>query len=197
MKERKTAVLLFDYFSNFEISVALSILYQSGRKHDVFCLKEEARSEEGLIVKRTKALDDICIEEYDSLLIPGCMDLRDIIDDDQIHYFLKKFNSPKMVIASISSSPLLLLKAGLLENKKYIAGVMKEELIEEGFTMEQMRDMRDITELKNNDGTIETHCIDGNILTAIGMGFIEFGIEFGKMLNLEFNEGWYNVNLRR
>lgn len=191
MKKKKTAVLLFDLFSNYEISVALSILYQSGRKYDVFCLNEEARSEEGLIVKRTKALDDICIEEYDSLLIPGCMDLRDIIDDEQIHCFLKRFNSPKMVIASISSSPVLLLKAGLLENKKYIAGVMKEGLIEEGFTMDQLCNMRDITELKNKDGTIDTYCIDENILTAIGPGFIKFGIEFGKMLNLKFEPGWY------
>lgn len=194
MKEKKTAVLLFDLFSNYEISVALSILYQSGRKYDVYCLNEEARSEEGLLVRRTKALDDLCIEEYDSLLIPGFMDLRDIIDDEQIRCFLKKFNSPQMVIASISSSPLLLLKAGLLENKKYIAGVMKEELIEEGFTMEQMSNMRDITELKNSDGTIDTLCIDKNILTAIGGDFINFGIQFGKLLNLKFEPGWYNVN---
>lgn len=194
MTDMKTAVLLFDHFSNYEISVALSVLYQSGRKYDVFCLNEEARSEEGLLVRRTNTLDELCIEEYDSLLMPGCMDLRDIIDDEQIRCFLKKFNSPEMIIASISSSPLLLLKAGLLENKKYIAGVMKEELIEEGFTMEQMSNMRDITELKNSDGTIDTLSIDGSILTAIGCDFIKFGIEFGKMLNLKFEPGWYSVN---
>lgn len=194
INEKKTAVLLFDFFSNYEISVALSVLYQSSRKYDVFCLSEEARSEEGLLVKRTKSLDDICIEEYDSLLIPGCMDLRDVIDDEQIRCFLKKFDSPQMIIGSISSSPLLLLKAGLLENRKYVAGVMKEELIKEGFTMEQMRNMRDITELKNSDGTINTLCIDKNILTAIGCDFIKFGIEFGKMLNLKFESGWYSVS---
>ena len=194
INEKKTAVLLFDFFSNYEISVALSVLYQSSRKYDVFCLSEEARSEEGLFVRRTKALDDICIEEYDSLLIPGCMDLRDVIDDEQIRCFLKKFDSPQMIIGSISSSPLLLLKAGLLENRKYVAGVMKEELIKEGFTMEQMFNMRDIKELKNSDGTINTLCIDKNILTAIGCDFIKFGIEFGKMLNLKFESGWYSVS---
>ncbi len=194
INEKKTAVLLFDLFSNYEVSVALSVLYQSSRKYDVFCLNEEARSEEGLLVRRTKALDDICIEEYDSLLIPGCMDLRDVIDDEHIRCFLKKFDSPQMIIGSISSSPILLLKAGLLENRKYVAGVMKEELMKEGFTMKQMRNMRDITELKNSDGTIDTLCIDKNILTAIGCDFIKFGIEFGKMLNLKFESGWYSVN---
>ena len=191
MSDKKTAVLLFDYFSNYEISIALSILYQSGRKYEVFCQNEEAISEEGLHVKRTKAFDELCIEEYDSLLIPGCMDLRDIIDDNNIHNFLKKFNSPEIVIASISSSPLLLLKAGLLEDKKYLAGVLKSELLEEGFTMKQMENMRDITELENDDGTVDTYFIDGNLLTAVGVGFIKFGIEFGKMLKLEFEPRWY------
>lgn len=68
---------------------------------------------------------------------------------------------------------------------------MKEELIEEGFTVEQLRNMRDITGLKNKDDTIDTYCIDGNILTAVGPGFIKFGIEFGKMLNLKFEPCWY------
>ena len=71
MSAKKTAVLLFDYFSNYEISIALSILYQSGRKYEVFCQNEEAISEEGLHVNRTKSFDELCIEEYDSLLIPG------------------------------------------------------------------------------------------------------------------------------
>lgn len=51
--------------------------------------------------------------------------------------------------------------------------------------------MIDITELKNDDGTVNTFLIDGNLLTAIGEGFIQFGIEFGKLLNLKFDTRWY------
>ena len=86
------------------------------------------------------------------------------------------------------------MKAGLLEDKKYLAGVLKSELLEEGFTMKQMENMRDITELENDDGTVDTYCIDGNLLTAVGVGFIKFGIEFGKMLKLEFEPRWYGDN---
>lgn len=193
MHNKKTAVLLFDLFSNYEISVALSILAQSNKKYEVFCLNEHAISEEGLHVKRTKSLKQLCISEYDSLLIPGCMDFSDIIDNQQIHSFLQQFDSPNIIIASISSSPILLLKAGMLQNKKYIAGVLKAGLLEEGFTMQQMENMRDITELRNEDGSIDTYYVDGNLLTAVGCGFIEFGIQFGKMLQLEFEPGWYTV----
>ena len=188
----KTAILLFDLFSNYELSVALSVLAQGGKEFDVFCLHEEAVSEEGLRVKRSKSLPELAIAHYDSLLLPGCMDPSGIIGDARIHDFLRNFQLSEHIVASISSSPLLLLKAGLLDGKKYVAGAIKKELLKEGFfTMEQMNGMRDVTELKNEDGT-ETSCFaDGNLLTAAGFAFIQFGIDFGKMLKLEFDPGWY------
>jgi len=188
---KKTALLLYDYFSNYEISVALSVLGQAGKPYDVFCVKAQAISEEGLCVKRSKALSELVISEFDSLLLPGCMDLRETINDNQVHDFIRKFNLNEHVIASISSSPLLLLKAGVIGEKKYVAGLVKEELLEEGFTMAQMEGMRDITQLKNEDGTITSLFADGNLLTAVGFAFIAFGIEFGKMLGLTFEPRWY------
>ncbi|MNJ65224.1 hypothetical protein D3C77_612220 [compost metagenome] len=32
---------------------------------------------------------------------------------------------------------------------------------------------------------------DGNILTARGRGFIEFGKRFGQLLKLDFDSNWY------
>ncbi len=194
MHRRKTAVLLFDRFSNYEMSVALSVLAQGGKAYDIFCKSDVATSEEGIVVRRTKALENCQIDAYDSLLIPGCMDLRDVIDDEAVLSFLREFDAPEMKIASISSSPLLLFKANLIHGRKYMAGLVKEELLEEGFAMEQLTNMRDITELKNEDGTVDTIFVDGNLLTGIGIGFVEFGIQFGKMLNLEFEPQWYGLD---
>lgn len=188
---KKTAVLLFDLFSNYEIGVALSVLAQAGKKYEVFSLHEEAVSEEGLHVKRSKDLSELIPSEYDSLLIPGCMDLRDVVDDGRAHDFIKKFDLSVHIIAAISSAPVLLLKAGMLAGKSYIAEVVKEGLLEEGFTMEQLKGMRDITELKNDDGSVTLCLADGNLLTAVGPGFIQFGVDFGKMLGLEFDPAWY------
>ena len=188
---KKTAVLLYNLFSNYELSVALSILEQGKKEFDVFCKNEYAVSEEGLHVKRGKSLSELVISEYDSLLLPGCMDLRYVIDDEQIHEFLRNFDLSEHKIASISSSPVLLLKAGLLDGKQYIAGITKEGLLDEGWIEEQLSGMRDVNDLKNDDGTKTTCLIDGNLLTAIGSDFINFGIKFGKMLGLDFDPGWY------
>ncbi len=195
MKNKKTAILLFDLFSNYELSVALSILSQGKKQFDFFGLKDEVISEEDLHAKCTKILEEIIIEEYDSLLIPGCMDLEDIISSERILNFLRKFDTKDMIIASISSSPILLLKAGMLENRRFMAGVIKEELVDEGFTMEQMKNMVDIKELRENYDDIGPYIVDDNILTSVGCNFIQFGIQFGKMLSLDFQPGWYGVNL--
>jgi len=177
---KKTAILLYDLFSNYELSVALSILVQGGKKYDIFCKNEFAISEEGLQVKKNKSLTEIIISDYDSLLLTGCMDLRYAIDDEQIISFIKKFDLTTHTIACISSSPVLLLKAGLLDGKQYLTAVMKDGLLEEGWTKEQLKGMRDISELKNDDETVTTCLVDGNLLK-----FMEMCDEIYNNINLD------------
>jgi putative intracellular protease/amidase len=188
---KKTAILLYDLFSNYELSVALSILVQGEKKYDIFCKNEVAVSEEGLHVKRNKSFSELVISDYDSFLLTGCMDLRNVIDDECVLKFIQNFNLTEHIVASISSSPVLLLKAGVIKNQKFLAAVMKEGLLEEGWALDQLTNMRDITELKNDDGTEISILADGNLLTAIGFDFVNFGIKFGEMLNLQFESGWY------
>mgnify|MGYP002615982494 CR=1 FL=1 len=72
---KKTAVLLYDSFCNFEISVAMEVLVLGGKEVVVFgATKEPIRSEDGLLVIPQKELSELDIEEYDSLLLPGAMD---------------------------------------------------------------------------------------------------------------------------
>ena len=88
--------------------------------------------------------------------------------------------------------PILLLKAGLLIDKQYIAGIIKSELMEEGFTEDDLKGLRDINELKNPDGTYLTCLVDGQLITAVGCAFVEFGVTFGKQLGLDFSSEWYH-----
>lgn len=69
-----------------------------------------------------------------------------------------------VVFASISSSPLLLAKAGILKNKKFTAG----------FFM-QMAEVFPFIEKENfvHKGVM----VDGNVITGIGMFFREFAQE--------------------
>ncbi len=192
MEKMKTAVLLYDDFSNYEFSVMLSIFYQAGKPYTTFGLtKEPVRSEEGLKVICDALVEDLNIEEFDSLVLTGCMDLEPIINEERIYSFLKQFDLPRIKIASISSTPFLLARAGLLKNKRYLAGMLKEELLKHGHTMEELEGMVDIEEYRESYEEIGNFIKDGNIITSVGSFFREWAIEFGKMLELDFEPEWY------
>jgi len=176
---KKVAVLLYPDFSNYEMSVAISVLGQAKKPFDVFSLTlEPVRSEEGLYIVPQKLLYELNIEEYDGLLLTGEMDCRPLVTDDRYANFVKQFNKPDIIIGSISSSTALLAKLGMLKDKKYMAGIPEEFLEQLGFQRENYV----------GDGQFVR---DGNVVTAMGFGFVEFGVEFGKALGLDFHPGWY------
>lgn len=176
---KKTAVLLYPQFSEYELSVALSILMQGEKPVITVSLDgNPIKGESGLTCIPDKALESLNFDEIDSLLLPGCMDINALQNKEKYTYLIKEASNREMVIASISSSPMLLAEAGVLAGKRYTVGLMKEFLEESGvFEMENCSD----------DLVVQ----DGNIITARGRAFIQFGCCFGKALGLEFDERWY------
>lgn len=182
---KKTAVLIYDSFCNFEISVALEILALKNKEIVVFAKSKEAiSSEEGLRILPDKTIFELDIIEYDSLLLPGASDIESAIKDPEILEFIKKFSNK--VIGAISIAPILLLKLGILNGKPFMAGVNKKELLEEGFLES------DLTEMKDWDECIENPIEEGylkseNILTSVSYNFVRFGIQFAAMLGIEIS----------
>ncbi|KAA0965431.1 4-methyl-5(B-hydroxyethyl)-thiazole monophosphate biosynthesis protein [Sporosarcina sp. ANT_H38] len=175
----KTAVLLYPQFSEYELSVALSILMQGGKSSITVGLNNQPiKGESGLSCIADATVDEINFEEIDSLLLPGCMDIMSLIDEDRLTAFIQRVTTKETVIASISSSPYLLAKAGVLGDTKFTVGMTKENMEKSG-----------VFEKKKFSEEIVVQ--DGNIITPRGRGFIRFGICFGKALNLEFDERWY------
>lgn len=124
-------------------------------------------------------MDEIIFEDIDSLLLPGCMDIMTLSDEERLFEFIKQVATKETVIASISSSPYLLAKAGVLRGKKYTVGLTEENLKKSG-----------VFEVENFSKDMVVQ--DGNIITARGRGFVRFGQYLGKALNLEFDERWYH-----
>lgn len=113
---KKTAVLIYEQFCNFEIAPVLEMLAMAQKPITIFAKSlNSVRSEEGLVILPEKTIDEIKLEEYDSLLLPGAMDIREAIEDEAIIAFIKQFDG--MPIGAISIAPLLLFKARLLEGK--------------------------------------------------------------------------------
>lgn len=182
---KKTAVLIYHQFCNFEISVALEILAMAEKPITVFAKElTMITSEEGLKVFPDKSISEIDIGEYDSLLLPGAMDIREVIDDDEVLSFIRLFDENKRIIGAISIAPILLVRNGVIGSKPFMAGVNKEELFEEGFSEEELSNMQGWDDnLKNPiaDGYI----ISDNIITSVSYEFIRFALAFGKMVGID------------
>ncbi|MGE7672690.1 DJ-1/PfpI family protein [Lysinibacillus sp. NPDC094403] len=176
---KKTAVLLYPQFSEYELSVALSILMQGNKPLVTVGLnREKIKGESGLSCIADKQLNEVNLDEIDSLILPGCMDIALIINEQELIDFISTVSAKGAIIASISSSPSLLAIAGVLKNKKYTVGLSPEGMQKLGFF-----DLSHFSE----DLVVQ----DGNIITARGRGFVQFGIAVGKALHLSFDENWY------
>lgn len=171
------AALLYPNASLQEITcltAALSVWY--GESIDYIAGENrEYRSEEGLRLLPTKTAAEADPADYDCVILPGTIDPLPALYDEALIAFLRRGIGTSTVFAAISSAPLLLCKAGLLEGKKFTAG----------FFM-QMTDIFPFVEKENfvHNGVVT----DGNVITGIGMfyrAFAEtvlhrFGFDTGK-----------------
>ena len=178
---KKTAVLVYPNFSEYELTTALSILMQGAKPVSIIAINDgPIKGEAGLTIIADLTIDQVNEAEYDSLLLPGCMDIIDVLNHSIYIDFIKRIamQHDDFIIASISSSPALLAKAGLLTNKNYTVGLLEKA-------------RKELVFFEEANYVNEPVVKDGNLITARGSAFIPFGIAFGKLLKLNFQEGWY------
>jgi len=101
------------------------------------------------------------ITDYDCVILPGTINPLPAMFDEKLIGFLKDGADSGVVFAAISSAPILLSKAGVLNGKKFTSGYFM-----------QMAEVFDFVEKDNfvHRGIVE----DGNVITGIGMFFREF-----------------------
>ena len=188
---KKTAVLIYDSFCNFEFSVLMEIFAINNKSVTIFAKETfPLKSEEGLTILPDKKISELNINEYDSLILTGALDIRKTVEDVQILEFIRKFHENFCIIGAISIAPVLLLKAGILENKKFMAGVNKEELYEEGFERGSLEKMTDWNE-NLKDPISEGYIKEGNIITSVSYNFIEWSIAVAEELGLNVKSKWF------
>lgn len=188
---KKTAILIYNEYCNFEIAPALEMLAIAHKPFTIFAKSLlPIKSEEGLTVLPEKAISEFNISEYDSLLLPGAMDIRQPIEDAETLDFIRQFSG--MPIGAISIAPLLLLKAGLLESKRFMAGVNPEDLFEEGYTREDLALMIGWDENIRNP-IPERYIRSENIVTAVCSGFVHWTLAFGEMLGIKVSPHTFGV----
>ena len=122
---KKVLCIIYPNFSLYEITALTSTLALSfditidyvASGHSIVV------SEDGLPCQPTKTLDQIRIEEYSCVILPGMVNIGPALQDEKLISFLRDLGEQDILIAAISSAPLLLAKAGLLKDTKFTGGI--------------------------------------------------------------------------
>ena len=122
---KKVLCIIYPNFSLYEITALTSTLALSFDSTIDYATSDHSMvvSEDGLPCQPTKTLDQIRIEEYSCVILPGMVNIGPALQDGKLISFLRDLGEQDILVAAISSAPLLLAKAGLLKDTKYTGGI--------------------------------------------------------------------------
>lgn len=171
---KKAAVMLYPLFSMQEISCLTELFKFYDKEIVTFAAGRTAvKSEDGFTILPDQSFEDFRREDFDCLVLPGIWEPLPVLLDARNIRFLEQFRGDdELVVAAISSAPLLLGKAGLLEGKKFTHGVFEEFL--------------DAFPVVPREGIVPTYLVeDGNLITAYGGAFREFAAAVGRKAGID------------
>lgn len=174
---KKAAVMLYPLFSLQEISCLTELFLFHGKEIVTYAAERTpVRSEDGFTVLPDRPFQDFCREEIDCLVLPGIWEPLPVLLDRRNIAFLEQFRGEeRLVIAAVSSGPLLLGKAGLLEGRRFCHGVFEGFLEEFPVLPREAVVRRKLVE-------------DGNLVTAQSDAFREFAAATARRVGLDCPE---------
>ena len=176
----KVLCVIYPNFSLYEITTLTSTLALSFDVTIDYVASEHSIviSEDGLPCQPTKTLDQIRIEEYSCVILPGMVNIGPALQDEKLISFLRGLGEQDVLIAAISSAPLLLAKAGLLKDTKFTGGIWQNFF-----------DYFEFLPRENFQSKLVVQ--DKNIITAIGFAHQEFARKVILSLGLAENTDNY------
>ena len=177
MKNAKYAVLIYPDFSLQEITCLTSCLtVWFGEKIDVIASEMKLyESEEGFQITPVKTVDEISPSAYSCIILPGTINPLPALYDNKLIDFLRKGKGTDTLFAAISSAPILLSKAGILDDKDFTAGYFMQ--------------MADTFSFIDKAHFVHKPIVEsGNVITGIGMFFKEFAESVLLRLGYDFGD---------
>ncbi|MCD6571900.1 MAG: DJ-1/PfpI family protein [Thermoplasmata archaeon] len=150
----KAAVIFAPGFEEIEALTVVDVLRRCNIDVDIVGTKNEAiEGSHNVKISPDKNIDDVNINEYDALILPGgapgYINLR---EDERVINLLKNAFENNKIIAAICASPTVLAHAGILNGKKATVYPGMEDEIREGGA------------IVDNSLVVQ----DGNIITSRG-----------------------------
>ena len=180
LRMKKVLCIIYPNFSLYEITTLTSTLALSFDITIDYVASEHSMmvSEDGLPCQPTKTLDQIRIEDYSCVILPGMVNIGPALKDEKLISFLRDLGEQDILIAAISSAPLLLAKAGLLKDTKFTGGIWQNFL-----------DYFEFLPRENFQPKLVVQ--DKQIITAIGFAHQEFARKVILSLGLAENTDNY------
>lgn len=124
IKGKKIAILATEGFEQSELEVPKERLLEAGAKVDVVSLEPGEiwgwdHDDWGDPVKVDKTLDEVKVDDYDALVLPGGQINPDRLrmEKDAVK-FVRDFYASKKPLAAICHAPWLLIEAGIAKGRK-------------------------------------------------------------------------------
>ncbi|MCQ8261143.1 DJ-1/PfpI family protein [Streptococcus suis] len=150
---KKVAVLFAEGFEEIEALVPVDIFRRAGFQCDMIGLSDLKVNGSHAITISVDKLFNGDLSEYDLIVLPGGMPgSTNLRDDERLIAELQKAVANGKRVAAICAAPIVLDKAGLLENRNYTCFPGKENDIQSGIHL------------------TDTVVVDGQIITSRGAG---------------------------
>ena len=113
-------VFFAERFEEIEAVSPVDILRRAG--HEVFTVSvghsHHVMGSHGMMVKTDYCIDEIHIDNFDMIVLPGGPGHKDLEKCDKLMRKVKKFNDQGKYIAAICAAPTILGRLGILAGKK-------------------------------------------------------------------------------
>ncbi|MGB5289247.1 MAG: DJ-1/PfpI family protein [Ignavibacteriaceae bacterium] len=106
-------------FNEEEYTIVKRRLLKAGRQ--VFITSDDhfiCSGSKGMKVKSDTSFYNVNVNNFSGLILIGGSGSRSYWKNESLHKIVKKFFDSEKVVAAICSSPIILAKAGILQNKK-------------------------------------------------------------------------------
>ena len=183
---KKAYVLLFEGYADWEIGHVLAELKRLGQLEVVSVgFNEKPLASMGsLQVKTHQTLDQINFEEILIFILPGGYMWERGYPEDVMNDLLRQLDERNIPIAAICAATTVLAKAGILKGRKHTSNSLK-------YIKETVPDYSD------DDYYIDKMAVcDQHIITASGLGSVDFTMEILKKLDVSSSEMrtiWYDA----
>jgi len=180
LRMKKVLCIIYPNFSLYEITALTSTLALSFDITIDYVASNHSMivSEDGLPCQPTKTLNQIRLEEYSCIILPGMVNIGPALQDEKLASFLRELGEQDILITAISSAPILLAKAGLLNDTKFTGGIWQNFF-----------DYFEFLPRENFQPKLVVQ--DKNIITAIGFAHQEFARKVILSLGLAENTDNY------